>query len=83
VIDILGINTISTAIFDNAAAAVWCMLQHGHRLDIQPKQADKRYVAITMLGNTTTGVMAAKEALEARDYEAVIFHSNGVGGPAM
>jgi len=83
VIDILGINPISTTVFDNAAAAVWGMLQHGHRLDQQPPQSDRRYVAITMLGNTTRGVMAAKDALEAAGYEAVIFHSNGVGGPAM
>ncbi|MEO7911923.1 MAG: Tm-1-like ATP-binding domain-containing protein [Roseiflexaceae bacterium] len=83
VIDILGINPISTTIFDNAAAAVWGMLQHGHRLDSKPQSSDKRYVAVTMLGNTTTGVMAAKDALETRGYEAVIFHSNGVGGPAM
>jgi uncharacterized protein (UPF0261 family) len=83
VIDILGLNPISTTIFDNAAAAVWGMLQHGHRLDSQPQQSDKRYVAVTMLGNTTKGVMAAKDVLEERGYEAVIFHSNGVGGPAM
>jgi uncharacterized protein (UPF0261 family) len=83
VIDILGLNPISTTVFDNAAAAVWGMLQQGHRLDSQPQQLDKRYVAITMLGNTTRGVMAAKDSLEARGYEAVIFHSNGVGGPAM
>jgi uncharacterized protein (UPF0261 family) len=95
VIDILGLNPISTTIFDNAAAAVWGMLQQGHRLDARPgdqepkRQAaesgadDRRYVAVTMLGNTTRGVMAVKDALEARGYEAVIFHSNGVGGPAM
>jgi uncharacterized protein (UPF0261 family) len=95
VIDILGLNPISTTVFDNAAAAVWGMLQHGHRLDqrLGDQQAgrpaaggepgDHRYVAVTMLGNTTRGVMAAKDLLEARGYEAVIFHSNGVGGPAM
>ena len=36
-----------------------------------------------MLGNTTTSVMAAKARLAKAGYEAVIFHSNGVGGPAM
>jgi uncharacterized protein (UPF0261 family) len=83
VIDILGINPISATVFDNAAAAVWGMLEHGHRLNHRLQKYVQRYVAITMLGNTTTGVMAAKEALEAHDYAAVIFHSNGVGGPAM
>jgi uncharacterized protein (UPF0261 family) len=36
-----------------------------------------------MLGNTTRAVMALKERLAEAGYEAVIFHSNGVGGPAM
>jgi hypothetical protein len=36
-----------------------------------------------MLGNTTRAVMALKERLAEHGYEAVIFHSNGVGGPAM
>ncbi len=79
VVDILGINPISRTIFDNAAAAIAGMLDRGHRLT----HDDGRYVAITMLGNTTKGVMALKERLATRGYEAVIFHSNGVGGPAM
>jgi uncharacterized protein (UPF0261 family) len=36
-----------------------------------------------MLGNTTKAVMALKDRLADEGYEAVIFHSNGVGGPAM
>jgi uncharacterized protein (UPF0261 family) len=79
VVDILGINPISTVIFDNAAAAVCGMLAHGRRLG----RDAGRYVAVTMLGNTTRGVMELKDLLAARGYEAVIFHSNGVGGPAM
>ncbi|MCY4171397.1 MAG: Tm-1-like ATP-binding domain-containing protein [Bacteroidetes bacterium] len=43
----------------------------------------KTQVAITMLGNTTIAVMTAKNSLEAAGFEAAIFHSNGVGGPAM
>jgi len=83
VIDILGLNPISVTIFDNAAAAMWGMLEHGHRLHHRLQQHVKRYVAVTMLGNTTKGVMVAKDLLAKRGYEAVIFHSNGVGGPAM
>ena len=36
-----------------------------------------------MLGNTTKAVMALKDRLAEHGFEAVIFHSNGVGGPAM
>ena len=81
VVDILGLNPIACTIFDNVAAALKGMLDHGHPLP-KPDPSEK-YVAITMLGNTTKAIMAAKERLSEAGYEAVIFHSNGVGGPAM
>jgi uncharacterized protein (UPF0261 family) len=81
VVDILGLNPIACTIFDNVAAALKGMLEHGHGLPSPEK--DDRYIAVTMLGNTTKAVMAAKERLAEHGYEAVIFHSNGVGGPAM
>ena len=57
------------------------LVEYGHVLE-EPA-GDQRYVAVTMLGNTTKAVMALKERLEKAGYEAVIFHSNGVGGSAM
>jgi uncharacterized protein (UPF0261 family) len=81
VVDILGLNPIACTIFDNVAAALKGMLEYGHNLP-EPGE-DERFVAVTMLGNTTKAVMAAKELLAGHGYEAVIFHSNGVGGPAM
>jgi len=81
VVDILGLNPIACTIFDNVAAALKGMIDHGHALP-EPQEGQK-FVAMTMLGNTTTAVMAAKEFLAGFGYEAVIFHSNGVGGPAM
>jgi uncharacterized protein (UPF0261 family) len=80
VVDILGINPISQAVFDNVAAALAGMAKQAKPLQFD---ADRRRVAITMLGNTTKAVMMIRDALEARGIEAVIFHSNGVGGPAM
>lgn len=81
IVDILGLNPIATTIFDNVAAAIKGLVEHGHELE-KPKPEDK-YVAVTMLGNTTKAVMALKDRLAEAGYEAVIFHSNGVGGPAM
>lgn len=81
VVDILGLNPIACTIFDNVAASVKGMVEFGHELP-EP-DPDARYVAVTMLGNTTKAVMALKDRLAARGFEAVIFHSNGVGGPAM
>jgi uncharacterized protein (UPF0261 family) len=80
IIDILGINPISQTIFDNMAAALSGLVEHGHVIDLE---TDEKYVAITMLGNTTKSVMGAKERLAQAGIEAIIFHSNGVGGPAM
>ncbi|MBX7237520.1 MAG: Tm-1-like ATP-binding domain-containing protein [Caldilineales bacterium] len=81
VVDILGLNPIATTIFDNVAAALKGLVEHGHALP--PPDPAGRYVAVTMLGNTTKAVMALKDRLAQAGYEAVIFHSNGVGGPAM
>jgi uncharacterized protein (UPF0261 family) len=81
IVDILGLNPIATTIFDNVAAALKGLAEHGHPLP--PPRPGSRYVAVTMLGNTTRAVMALKDRLAQDGYEAVIFHSNGVGGPAM
>lgn len=81
VIDILGLNHISKTIFDNAIAAMAGLVKHGHELTVPPKGS--KYVAVTMLGNTTTAVMALQEELSKDGYEVVTFHANGIGGPAM
>lgn len=81
VVDILGLNPIACTVFDNVAAAVKGLVEHGHVLP-DPRD-DEQYVAVTMLGNTTKAVMALKDRLAEHGYEAVIFHSNGVGGAAM
>lgn len=79
VIDILGLNPLSTAVFRNAAAAMAGMARTGGA--VRPDGG--RYVAVTMLGNTTTGVMAMHSFLASAGFGEVIFHANGVGGPAM
>jgi uncharacterized protein (UPF0261 family) len=81
IVDILGLNPIATTVFDNVAAALAGMVGEGHVLP--PPGPDDKYVAVTMLGNTTRAVMALKAHLAESGYEAIIFHSNGVGGPAM
>ena len=80
VIDILGLNEISRAIFDNAAAAIAGMARDGGR---PVGRLGEKCVGITMLGQTTPGVMCVRDRLVAAGHEPVIFHANGVGGPAM
>jgi len=80
VIDILGLNEISRAIFDNAAAAIVGMARDAGRA---VRELGEKCVGITMLGQTTPGVMRVRDALVQAGHEPVIFHANGVGGPAM
>jgi uncharacterized protein (UPF0261 family) len=80
VIDILGLGEIARAIFDNAAAAVAGMVRDAGR---PVTELGERCVGITMLGQTTPGVMRVREVLLEAGQEPVIFHANGVGGPAM
>lgn len=81
VVDILGLNPVMTTVLDNVAGAMFGMLQQGHPLT--PPAAGRKYVATTMLGNTTTAVGAVRDRLAEHGCETVVFHSNGVGGPAM
>ena len=80
VVDILGLNPIARAVFDNAAAAVAGMARNaGAALS----DLDGQSVGITMLGHTTPAVMRIRATLEQAGHEPVVFHANGVGGPAM
>src|SRR5829696_39645 len=80
VVDILGLHPISRAIFDNAAAAVVGMARDGGGA---VGELGERTVGVTMLGQTTPGVMVLRERLLEAGHPPVIFHANGVGGPAM
>ncbi len=80
VVDILGLNPIARTVFDNAAAAVAGMVRHAGR---PVQDLGGTSVGITMLGHTTPAVMRIRDALERAGHEPVIFHANGVGGPAM
>jgi uncharacterized protein (UPF0261 family) len=50
------------------------------RTHIDPK---RKAIAATMLGNTTRPLMRIRPKIEECGYDVVIFHANGVGGPAM
>lgn len=82
VVDILGLNPIARAIFDNVTAAVAGMVEHGSG-SARARDSAERTVAVTMLGNTTRAVMALRDELANAGFTTMVFHSNGVGGPAM
>ena len=79
IVDVAGLNSISTRIFTNAALAIAGMV----RFDA-PQQAEKKpLIAATMFGVTTPCVNQAREYLEQQGYEVLVFHATGIGGKAM
>jgi uncharacterized protein (UPF0261 family) len=82
VVDIAGLNRISRAVLDNAAAAVAGMTRPEFRAPPSPLP-DKPVVAATMFGVTTPCVEAARAVLEAAGYEVLVFHATGTGGRTM
>jgi uncharacterized protein (UPF0261 family) len=78
VADIMGLNRVTRKILGNAAGAVCGMAN----VDKDSKDA-KQLIAITTVGVTTPGAMAAKKVLEDAGYETVVFHAVGTGGQAM
>lgn len=79
VVDVAGLNSISTKIFANAAFAIAGMVKFEDKHEIEKKPL----IAATMFGVTTPCLTFAQEYLEARGYEVLIFHATGTGGQSM
>ena len=79
VTDVAGVNSISGRILANAAAAMAGMLQ-APAVELGEQRP---LVGASMFGVTTPCVTAAREELEARGYEVLVFHATGAGGRAM
>ena len=79
VVDVAGLNSISTRIYTNAAFAIAGMVQFENTKTVEKKPL----IAATMFGVTTPCLTAAKEYLESEGYEVLIFHAVGTGGRAM
>ena len=79
VVDISGINQISSRILTNAAGAIAGMVKAS-----APAVADPRpLVGATMFGVTTPCVTRARERLEELGYEVLVFHATGTGGQSF
>jgi uncharacterized protein (UPF0261 family) len=79
VVDIAGINAVSSHILANAAAAMAGMVTS----EPPPLEGGKPLVGATMFGVTTPCVTAARERLEELGYEVLVFHATGAGGQSM
>ena len=78
IVDVSGINRISRVLLARAAGAICGMVE----TEIATGQ-DKPLIAASMFGNTTICVNAAKQILEDKGFEVLVFHSTGTGGKIM
>lgn len=79
IVDIAGLNRISTRILANAATAMVGMVTSRPELPDSPRPM----VAASMFGVTTSCVTEARRQLEDLGYEVLVFHMTGSGGRAM
>jgi len=79
VADIEGLNQLSRQVISNAALAMVGMVANEPDVDVE----DKPTIGITMFGVTTPCVQTAREILEEKGYETIVFHATGTGGKAM
>ena len=79
IVDVAGINSISRAIYANAAGAIAGMV----RLERPPAGEERPLVTASMFGNTTTCVERARGVVERGGYEVLVFHATGIGGRTM
>lgn len=83
VVDVAGINSVSSQVFANAAAAIAGMARaYEDRLAAVPAE-HKPVVAVTMFGVTTPAADEARDTLTDLGYEVLVFHATGAGGRAM
>lgn len=79
IVDVAGLNSISTKIFTNAALAIAGMV----KFEVNKAVEKKPLIAASMFGVTTPCVNQAREFLERQGYEVLVFHATGAGGKAM
>jgi uncharacterized protein (UPF0261 family) len=78
IVDIAGLNRISSRILANAAGAVIGMVETE-----QQSRQERPIIAASMFGNSTPCVERARSSLEAAGFEILVFHATGTGGMTM
>jgi len=79
IVDVSGINSISSNIYANAAGAITGMV----KTEKPDTGEEKPLITASMFGNTTTAVDHARGILESEGYEVLVFHATGTGGKTM
>lgn len=79
IVDVAGINRISSRVYAKAAAAIAGMI----RAETPAIPQEKPLVTASMFGNTTACVDHARALIERQGYEVLVFHATGIGGRTM
>lgn len=82
VVDVAGINSISSKVLGNAAAAIAGMAR-AYESPASDEDGHKPLVGVSMFGLTTPAADEARHTLEELGYEVLVFHATGTGGMAM
>ncbi len=83
VVDVAGINSISSMVLGNAAAAIAGMAKAYEARLAAPEPDHKPLIGVTMFGVTTPAADEARKTLTDLGYEVLVFHATGTGGRAM
>lgn len=79
VVDLNGLNRVTRRVLANGAAALAGMLTQGG----MEEEPDKPLALISTLGTTDACAVAVRHELELQGFEAITFHTNGMGGAVM
>lgn len=84
VVDVAGINSVSSVVLGNAVAAISGMARAFEaRAASRAESQHRPVVGLTMFGVTTPAADDARARLTELGYEVLVFHATGTGGRAM
>lgn len=78
--DFTGLNIVTRQVISNACACCVGMVKSAGQV---LQKGEKPVVAVTLMGVTNSGALAAVEELEEMGLEVIGFHATGVGGATM
>ncbi len=79
IVDVAGLNNVLKEVLTNASLAIAGIVKNKKPIPASTKPL----IGATMFGVTTPCVTTAREYLETKGYEVVVFHATGAGGKSL
>jgi uncharacterized protein (UPF0261 family) len=79
IVDVAGLNNVLREVLTNASLAIAGIVKNKKPIPASTKPL----IGATMFGVTTPCVTTAREFLETKGYEVVVFHATGAGGKSL